>query len=191
MIYTRHNQRASLYPLVTPLLVAPLYFPAVMWLNAHGWEQPNIDRVAELMEKISASLLASIAVVLMYLVLRREGTRWSIPLAVAFAFGTNTWMISSQALWQHGTGEVLVALALVLVTSPLTPARCAALGAVCVAMAANRPPDALIAAVIALYAAWAVRRTAAWVVAGAAAPLTLLLVYNASVVGNLAGGYWA
>src|SRR5256714_6720206 len=111
----RHNQRASLYPLVTPLLVAPLYVPAVMWLNTHGWEQPNIDRVAELMEKLSASLLASIASVLMYLVLRREGIRWSLPLAVVFAFGTNTWMISSQALWQHGTGELLITLALLLV----------------------------------------------------------------------------
>ena len=33
---------------------------------------------------------------------------------MAFAFGTDTWMISSQALWQHGSGELLVALALLL-----------------------------------------------------------------------------
>src|SRR5215213_3976241 len=72
IIHTRHNHLASLYPVVTPLLVAPLYLPAVLWLDAHGWEQPQVDRVAELMEKVSASLLASVASVLMYLLLRRE-----------------------------------------------------------------------------------------------------------------------
>ena len=46
------------------------------------------------------------------------GIRWAFPLALAFAFGTNTWMISSQALWQHGSGELLIALALLLVRRP-------------------------------------------------------------------------
>jgi hypothetical protein len=36
MVRTRDNQLASLYPVVTPLLVTPLYFPAVIWLNRHG-----------------------------------------------------------------------------------------------------------------------------------------------------------
>jgi len=189
MIYTRHNQRASLYPMVTPLLVAPLYLPAVIWLNAHGWEQPNIDRVAELMEKFSASLLASVACVLMYLVLRRDGNRWSLPLALAFAFGTNTWMISSQALWQHGSGELLVALALLLVVAAASPVRTAALGAVCVLMAANRPPDALIAGAIVLFIVWSRRRKALWLLAGAAVPLAALLYYNLGFIGHIVGGY--
>src|SRR6185503_1093297 len=124
-----------------------------------------------------------------YRLLRRDAGRWALPLAVAFAFGTNTWMISSQALWQHGTGELLVALALLLVTSTPTPTRSAALGAVCVVMAANRPPDTLLAAAIALYAVWVLRRKAAWLVAGAALPLALVVAYNLGVTGSLAGGY--
>ena len=189
MVRTREHQLASLYPVVTPLLVAPLYVPAVIWLNAHGWEQPQIDRVAELMEKISASFLASIASVLMYLVLRRDGSRWSLPLALAFAFGTNTWMISSQALWQHGTGELLIALALLLVVAPASPMRTALLGAVCVLMAANRPPDALIAGAIVLFTFWSRRRSALWLLAGAAVPLAALLYYNLNFIGHVAGGY--
>ncbi|MDX6577716.1 MAG: hypothetical protein QOE96_3669 [Blastocatellia bacterium] len=189
IIRTRYDHLASLYPLVTPLLVAPLYVPAVMWLDAHGWEQPNIDRVAELMEKVSASLLASIASVLMYLVLRREGNPWSLPLALVFAFGTNTWMISSQALWQHGTGELLIALALLLALAPASPIRTAALGAVCVFMAANRPPDALIAGAIVLFTFWSRRRSALWLLAGAAVPLAALLYYNLNFIGHVAGGY--
>src|SRR6267378_1135354 len=189
MLHTRQNQLVSLYPVVTPLLVAPLYIPAVIWLNVHGWEQPHIDRVAELMEKLSASFLASVASVLMYLVLRRDCGRWSLPLAMVFAFGTNTWMISSQALWQHGSGELLIALALLLVVAPASPMRTALLGAVCVFMAANRPPDALIAGAIGLFTVWNRRRTALWLLAGAAVPLAALLYYNLDFIGNLAGGY--
>src|SRR5689334_2043549 len=47
MVGTYQQQRASVYPVVTPVLVAPLYLPAVIWLNMHGWEQPQVDRVAE------------------------------------------------------------------------------------------------------------------------------------------------
>lgn len=188
-IRTREHQLASLYPVVTPLLVAPLYVPAVIWLNAHGWEQPHIDRVAESMEKLSASFLASIACVLMYLVLRRDCTRWSLPVAIVFAFGTNTWMISSQTLWQHGTGELLIALALLLVVVPESSLRTAILGAVCVLMAANRPPDALIAGAIGLFTVWSRRRNALWLLAGAAVPLAALLYYNLDFIGHIAGGY--
>lgn len=186
---TRQHQLASLYPIVTPLLVAPLYLPAVIWLNTHGWEQPQIDRVAELMEKISASLLASVASVLMFLVLRHENIRWSLPLAVAFAFGTNTWMISSQALWQHGTGELLIALALLLAIARASPWRTALLGGVCVLMAANRPPDALIVSAIVLFIIWSRRRKATWLLAGGAVPLAALLYYNLHFIGNIVGGY--
>ncbi|HVQ38539.1 MAG TPA: hypothetical protein VMS31_13470, partial [Pyrinomonadaceae bacterium] len=185
----RQNQLASLYPIVAPLLVAPLYFPAVKWLDAHGWEQPHVDRVAELMEKVSASLLASIASVLMYLVLRRDGSRWSLPLALVFAFGTNTWMISSQALWQHGTGELLIALALLVIVAPASPIRTAILGAACVLMAANRPPDGLIAGAFVLFTVWSRRRGALWLLAGAAVPLAAVLYYNLDFIGHIAGGY--
>lgn len=189
MIRTRPHQLASLYPVVTPLLVAPLYVPAVIWLDAHGWEQPRVDRVAELMEKFSASLLASLASVLMFLLLRRERIRWSLPLAVAFAFGTNTWMTSSQALWQHGTGELLIVMALLLVVALPSPARTALLGAVCVLMAANRPPDVLVAGAFVLFIVWSRRRNALWLLAGAAVPLAALLYYDLNFIGHVAGGY--
>jgi hypothetical protein len=106
-----------------------------------------------------------------------------------FAFGTNTWMISSQALWQHGAGELLIALALLLVVTSGSPIRTALLGAVCVFMAANRPPDALIAGAIVLFTVWSRRRSALWLLAGAAVPLAALLYYNLDFIGNLAGGY--
>lgn len=189
MIHTRRGQLAGLYPVVAPLLVAPLYLPAVLWLNSHGWRQPQIDRAAEVMEKVSASLVASIASLLMFFLLRRERNPWALPLALAFAFGTDTWMISSQALWQHGSGELLVALALLLATARASPARTGLLGLVCVLIAANRPPDALIAGAFLLFVVWTRKREALWLLAGAALPLAGLLYYNLGFIGNLVGGY--
>jgi hypothetical protein len=190
LVHTRRGQLASLYPVVTPLLVAPLYIPAVLWLEDHGWQQPQLDRVAEIMEKVAASLLAAIASLLMFVVLRREGNRWALPLALAFAFGTDTWMISSQALWQHGTGELLVALALLLTLGRASLLRTGLLGFVCVLIAANRPPDALIAGAFLLYAVWgANKREILWLLAGAALPLVALFYYNLHFIGNLVGGY--
>lgn len=189
LIRTREHELASFYPVVTPLLVAPLYAPAALWLDAHGWEQPHVDRVAEWMEKLAASILAAAASVLVFLLLRREGNRWALPLALAFAFGTNTWMISSQALWQHGSGEFLIALALLLVLAPASAARIALLGAVCVLVAANRPPDALVAIAIGFFVLWRDWRSVAWLIAGAAVPTAALLYYNVVFMGHLAGGY--
>lgn len=189
VVRTHHHQLASFYPIVTPLLVSPLYIPAVIWLNMQGWEQPRLNRIAELMEKVSASIIATVTSVLMYLVLRRSGNNWSLPLTIAFAFGTNTWMISSQALWQHGTGELLIVLALLLVISSASPIYTALLGAVCIVMVANRPPDALIAGAFALYTVWLHKRNALWLLAGAIVPLAALLYYNLNFIGNIFGGY--
>jgi hypothetical protein len=186
---TRGHERASLYPVVAPVLVAPLYLPAVLWLNEHGWGQPQVGWVAVWMEKISASLLAAAACVLMYLVLRRDCGRWSIPLALVFAFGTNTWMISSQALWQHGTAEFLIALALLLAVSKASPLRTALLGAVCVLIAANRPPDGVIAMGLGFFTLWNQRQKAWWLLVGAAVPLAAYLYYNLHFIGHIGGAY--
>ncbi|HEY1014158.1 MAG TPA: hypothetical protein VGE07_15710, partial [Herpetosiphonaceae bacterium] len=72
---------------------------------------------------------------------------------------------------------------------PATPARSALLGAVCVSMAANRPPDALIAGAILLFAGWRRRRDIPWLAAGIVAPLAALLFYNLAFIGHIAGGY--
>ena len=45
----------------------------------------------------------------MFLLLRRRAqARLAFLLTLVFAFGTTTWVIGSQALWQHGLGELLI-----------------------------------------------------------------------------------
>jgi hypothetical protein len=181
----------SLYPIVVPLLVAPLYIPAVGYLHRTGWTDGRVDHLARIMEKLSASLLASLSASLLYLLLRRR-TRASIALllTVAYAFGTTTWMISSQALWQHGMGALLVIGALLLLTGRSTAGRAIAAGLLCGLIAANRPPDAVLGATLGIYGLlWAGRRGRVWFVAASALPLAAVVLYNFAVAGNVLGGY--
>ncbi|HEX7191342.1 MAG TPA: hypothetical protein VF381_07200, partial [Thermoanaerobaculia bacterium] len=191
MLHRPDGHVMSLYPVVTPLLVAPLYVPAVAYLHWRGWSDARLDSVAKLMEKLAASLIAALSVALLYLLLRRRTTEAiALLLAVAYAFGTTTWMIGSQALWQHGVAELLVVVALLLVTGPCSGWRVLLAGFVCGLIACNRPPDALLAAALGLYALWwAGRRQTVRLIVAAALPMLLVLLYNLRYGGNIAGGY--
>ena len=184
------DHAVSLYPLAVPLLVAPLYLPAVAYLYATGWDLPQLDRIARIMEKVSASLLASASAALLYLLLRRRTDPRSAQfLTLAYAFGTTTWVISSQALWQHGLGELLVVCALLLLTMQCTRGRAIAVGLVLGLIACNRPPDILIAAPLGVYGLWWARRFALLLGTAALLPAVPLLMYNLGVVGHFAGAY--
>ena len=181
---------ASLFPVVAPLLVTPLYVPAAILLARQGWPREGLAAAASFMEKLAASCVAALAAGLMYLLLRRRmrPTR-ALGLTAAFALGTETWMIGSQALWQHGTEELLLIVALLALTGPLSAARLALGGAACGLAIAGRPIDALLVAPFALLVpAWAGRR-AAWFFLGAAVPLALVLAYNLDTFGMVGGGY--
>jgi len=181
----------SLYPIVLPLLIAPLYVPAVAYLHLRGWTDARLDYVAGVMEKLSASLLAALSVSLLYLLLRRRTTaRDALLLTLAYAFGTTTWVISSQALWQHGMAQLLVIATLLLLTGPSTTPRALAAGLLCALIACNRPPDAVLAAALGVYGLfWAGRRRVALLATAAALPMVLLLLYNVHFFGNVGGGY--
>ena len=180
----------SLYPVVLPVLVAPLYLPAVGYLHLRGWAADRVDRVARIMEKLTASLLAALSVSLLYLLLRRRAVpSIALLLTVAYAFGTTTWVISSQALWQHGMAQLLVIGTVLILTGPCTAPRALAAGLLCGLIAGNRPPDAILAAALGLYGLYWAGHRAALLAGAAAAPVALVLLYNITVVGAIGGGY--
>ncbi len=187
----RDGHAISLYPVALPVLVAPLYLPAVAYLAARGWTDWRLQHVAIFMEKLTASLLAAAAVALLYVLLRRRASpRDATILALAFALGTNTWMIGSQALWQHGIAELLLVGVLLLLTGRPTTAGALGAGVLLGLIAWNRPPDVLLALPLGLCGLrWAGRRGWRWLALGAAVPLSLVLLYNFAVVGNVLGGY--
>jgi hypothetical protein len=181
----------SSYPLVTPVLVAPLYAPAVATLRLAGWRRDQLAYAGALMEKLSASTVASVTVGLMYLLLRR---RLESPpatlLTVAFAFGCSTWVTSSQALWQHGVTQLLSAVALLELTHKPSPARLAIAGAACGLIPFNRPPDLPLAVAIGAAALLAARRSAWPFVAAAIAAAVPFAALNFAFHGHVGGGYF-
>jgi hypothetical protein len=181
----------SLYPITLPVLVAPFYLPAVLHLDRASWTEARLDHMAALMEKATASAIAAASVVLVYLTLRRRLSAGNAALlAVAYAFGTTTWMIGSQALWQHGLGQLLVAVALFCFTAPSTPWRAVVVGLACALLACNRPPDIVLAVPLGVYGLWwAGRRSALQLIAAGALPLLALLAYNVGFANHLVGGY--
>jgi len=190
MVHARGGHVISLYPVVLPVLIAPLYLPAVGYLHLRGWTDGRLDHIARVMEKLSASLMAALSVSLLYLLLRRRAAApIALLLTLAYAFGTTTWVISSQALWQHGMAELLVIGALLLLTGPCTAPRALAAGLLCGLIAGTRPPDVILAAVLGAYGLFWAGRRAALLAAAAALPAGLVLLYNLGVAGHFAGGY--
>lgn len=182
----------SIYPVVVPVLVAPLYVPAVVYLHFRGSTDARLDHLAKVMEKVSASFLAALSASLLYLLLRRRTTaRTALLITIAYAFGTTTWVVSSQALWQHGMAELLVVGTLLLLTAPCTTPRALAAGLLLGLIAGNRPPDAVLAAALGAYGlfVWAGRRRAVLLAAAAALPMIVVVSYNLYVAGNVGGGY--
>ena len=181
----------SLYPVTGAVLVAPLYLPAMAYLYVTGWNLERVDLGARIMEKLCASLLAAIAAALFFLMLRRQlDPKPALLLTGAYAFGTTSWMISSQALWQHSLAQLLVVFAMFLLTGPCTRVRAITAGVVLGLIACNRPPDFIIAATLGVYGLWwAGRRFAPVMVAAEIAPAIPLLIYNLGIVGHYAGAY--
>jgi hypothetical protein len=187
---SRDGRHASMYPLVTPLLATLFYIPGWLYLKHAGWTYENLVFVGAFMEKIAASAVASITVGVMFLALRRRvGRRSALLLAAIFAAGTNTWVIGSQGLWQHGTGELLSAIALLAITGRPSWWNVLVAGAAAGLLPANRPPDVLLAAGFGLYALFWARKRAPLFVLAAAAPGALAAAYNLWMFGNLFGGY--
>ena len=190
MVPTRTGHLVSLYSVVLPILTSPLYLPAVLYVHERGWTDERIDHVARIMEKLTASFVAALSASLLYLVLRRRATASiAILLTVAYAFGTTTWVISSQALWQHGMAQLLIVGLILLLTAPCTVSKALVAGLLCGLIAGNRPADGVLAAALGVYALFWAGRRAAFVVGASLLPVLALLFYNVTVVGALSGAY--
>jgi hypothetical protein len=191
---TKTGGTASLFPVVTPIIAAPLYVPAVAYLAVRGWTTERLNALSLIMERFAASALSALAVLFMFLALMRRGiaTSDALLLATALAFGTGTWSISSQQLWLHAVAELLCALSLWLMAGEPRERRIVAAGACIALIGCNRPADAALVAGLAVMAlAWASPRQ--WWLLGAAGaiPVILTLSYNFVLFGHYLGGWGA
>ena len=107
----------SMYPIITPLVVTPLYVLPAWWLSRRSPplppDSPLLNLIIITMEKLSASLIAALSGAILFLALRKVASRHvSLGVALIYGLASNTWAISSQALWRHGLTELSFAFLL-------------------------------------------------------------------------------
>ncbi len=189
-----HQHWLSSYPLITPLIVTPLYVLPAWWL-AHLRPVPapgDIVLVAliDVMEKLSASLLAALSGAVLYSALRRVVPAVAaVVIALTYGVASSTWSISSQALWKHGLEELCFAVLLWALIADDGRRRYAIIAGVAAAAAAsNTPPFGLLALLLAVFFRRRRERLAAYLV-----PVVLIggatLIYNHHFFGRLIGPY--
>lgn len=190
IVKSRTGHWVSFYPVVAPLLVTPLY---LAWAAARRFGiATHLTTAAWILEKPAAAFLAAASVAVVFLLLARVTTRkvaWA--LTIAFALATPTWSISSQALWQHGASELLLAAALLLLVAPDPSAgRLAALGLAAGLLTASRPVNIFFSLAIAIVVLRRSGRRAALPFALTSGAVALLwLAYNKTYFVSWIGGY--
>lgn len=188
-----HGHWLSNYPVVLPLAITPLYIlPAWWYARQHPpFATNDVVTVAlvHVMEKLCASLIAALSVGLLYLALRAViSPAAALALALIYGLTSDTWAISSQALWRHGFTELCFAFFLwVLVTRPETRAGSFWAGLALALASANKAGDALMAIAFLVYFARQARERLALFLAPVLFLGSLVISYNFYFFGHLMG----
>ena len=108
VIHPANGHNFSNFPIGGPLLVSPLYFP-IAFSGLRHWDPASLMIFARIAQKFSATAVTALSAVLLLLLLKRiTTTPWAWCLTLVYALATETWSISSQALWQQGPGELAI-----------------------------------------------------------------------------------
>ena len=181
----------SLFPIVTPVLITPVYLVSYMLYTV--FQIPFDTTSIMILAKTSATIIATLSCVFIYLTAKELFSKKTALITVLiYAFATSTWSVSSQALWQHGTVELLLILMIYLVIrNEREPSRNTIifLGLLTGLFLFNRPPDAVLLLPIIGYVVWYERQNLPVYAISAVVTGLPFLVYNLSIFGNVFGGY--
>lgn len=166
-----------------PVLVA---LPFYALLN----RDPAPEAFSYLPASLAAATATAVAVLLMYLAVRRlVGGRTALMAALAFAFATPTWTVSANMLWTHS----LTQLALAGAAYALARDRLWLAGAFFGVAVLGRPHLAVVAAVVGVGLAFVARRSRPMFAVGvpAAVGMAALISWNRWMFGtwSVGGGY--
>jgi hypothetical protein len=181
-LHYRRGHYLSAYSPGPALLALPIYAgPVLAGAPAASW--------AARLEKLSAAAITALSVVCVFWALTGlVARRWALGIAAIYAFGTSSWSVSSQALWQHGPSQLFLALLLVCLVRGMRDERwliCA--GFMASAAAVMRSTDALIGIPVVAWVLYARRHLTLRLVLAALAPVTALLLYNVGYFGSPLG----
>ena len=181
----------SLFPIVTPILITPVYF--VSYLLYTVFQVPFDVTSIMILAKTSATIIAALSCVFVYLAGKELfSKKIALVTASVYAFATSTWSVSSQALWQHGTVELLLILMIwLIIRNEREQSRSTIifLGLLTGLFLFNRPPDAVLLLPVIGYVVWYERQNLPVYAISAAVTGLPFLVYNLSIFGNVFGGY--
>src|SRR5262245_9906837 len=180
----RMGRYVSAYPAAPAVLALPVYAgPVLAGVPAETW--------APTLEKLSAAVITALSVVLLFWALIGLVSRaWALGIALIYAFGTSSWSVSSQALWQHGPSQLFVALLLVCLVRGLDDERF--LGPAAFAMSAAtvmRSTDLFMVLPVAAYLVWTHPRLTPRLALWALPPVLALQLYNLVYFGSFVGGF--
>jgi hypothetical protein len=110
----------SYFPIVVPVLVTPLYVIPYLFLHFFhipvDMANPSFEIIRLIMDKIAASVIAALSAIFLYVSLKHLfSKKTALFCTLIYAFATNTWVISSQTLWQHGAVELFLVILFYLV----------------------------------------------------------------------------
>ena len=190
-----HGHWVSCYPLALPLVITPLYVLPAWWF-AHLRPLPvpgdiTFMTIVNAMEKLSASLLAALSATLLYLAFRRIASpAVSLVVALIYAVGSDTWTISSQALWKQDLAELSFAFFLWAMLRSTERRGYSFLAGLALAVAAaNKPPEAIFALLFFFHFLRWPRRSLALYLAPLVTLGLLTMAYNHHFLGRIWGYY--
>jgi 4-amino-4-deoxy-L-arabinose transferase-like glycosyltransferase len=181
----------SLFPIGTPVIATPVYFLSYAMGNHFSLSIGYYDLA--ILAKIAASVITALAGVLVYLSAQEIfPKRIAICTTFIFAFATTTWSISSQALWQQGTVELLLAALIYLVIineKKESLVNIVLMGILSGFFVFNRPPDSVLLIPIIFSLIKNHRTKIHYYLTGALLGGLPFLFYNYSIFDNVFGGY--
>lgn len=191
-----HDHFVSFFPIVTPVLVTPLYVIPYLMLKLYdiGFSiyDPHLYLFIDLMEKISSSIVASLSCVFIFLTIKKmfnDKIAWIS--AITFGLATNTWSTSSQALWQHGTVELLLVIMIylvILIEKEDSNKNTIYLGLLSGLFIFNRPPDSVLLIPI-IYYAVILKKKGLYYCLSLIASSVPFVFFNICTFGSFFGGY--
>jgi hypothetical protein len=194
----RRGHLVSFYPIGPALIAFPIYLPAWAWLSASGRATAaDLFAVSPVMEKVSASVIAALTVVFVYLTLRRWiSARAAFLVSVGLGLGTSMWATASQLLWQHGPVAFGVAAGVFFLTHPQRSILSVSLAGLAYSLAIASRPTATLFWMAAIGALLLERRplrqrfiSAAWFAAAGMPVIVVYFAYNVYWYSTPLGGY--
>lgn len=173
---------SSTYPIGTAIVTFPIYAVFFLCLKLHAaFHHSNLPdftsiefvSTARFLQKLASAICGALSATLFYQISRMKfGQAIAVLITFVYAFATSAWSINSQGLWQHGSSNlVLLGIILGLLKVNRRDASqsrglLVAIGILCGLLPGIRPTNILFAIAIIIYAIFAYRKEAVFLLLG-------------------------